>query len=112
MSVLTAPNPSRGELTSPRRGPQPVRICFVIDELATAGTETQLLALIRHLDRRRFAPFLCLLRGDDPASRSLEPEGCPVIRLDVGALFRPAVLMKLWRFARRLRRARIEVVQT
>jgi hypothetical protein len=37
--------------TTPRR--RPVRVCFLIDELNTAGTETQLLALIRHLDRSR-----------------------------------------------------------
>ena len=37
---------------------EPVRVCFLIDELAAAGTEMQLLALIRHLDRRRVAPFL------------------------------------------------------
>jgi len=89
----------------------PLRICFLIDELATAGTETQLLALIRHLDRRRFAPHLCLLRGDRPSSRALEPDDCPVTRLGVGALFRPSSLMKLWRFAGWLRRERFDVLQ-
>ena len=96
----------------PARATGPVRICYLIDELATAGTETQLLALIRHLDRRRFAPSLALLRGDSPASRALEPDNCPVFRLSVGPLCRPAALMKLWRFAPRLRRERIDVVQT
>src|SRR5437870_879514 len=57
---------------------RPVRVCFLIDELNTAGTETQLLALIRHLDRGRVLPYLCLLRGDSPHSRALEPDGCPV----------------------------------
>jgi glycosyltransferase involved in cell wall biosynthesis len=89
-----------------------MRICFLIDELATAGTETQLLALIRRLDRRRFAPSLCLLRGDEPASRALEPDCCPVHRLGVGALARPATLMKLWRFAAWLKAEGIDVVQT
>ena len=41
---------------------RPVRVCFLIDELAPAGTENQLLALIRHLDRRRVWPYLCLLK--------------------------------------------------
>jgi glycosyltransferase involved in cell wall biosynthesis len=88
-----------------------LRICFLIDELATAGTETQLLALIRHLDRRRFDPHLCLLRGDRPSSRALEPDDCPVTRLGVGPLFRPSSLMKLWRFAGWLRRERFDVLQ-
>jgi glycosyltransferase involved in cell wall biosynthesis len=111
--VTTAERPQRARATprvAPGRTP-PVRICFLIDELATAGTETQLLALIRHLDRREFAPSLCLLHGDSPASRALEPDDCPVRRLGVGSLCRPSTLMKLRCFARWLRRERIEVLQ-
>jgi glycosyltransferase involved in cell wall biosynthesis len=88
-----------------------VRVCFLIDELATAGTETQLLALLRNLDRRRVTPYLCLLRGDGAASRALEPADCPVLRLGVGKLLRLAALVKLARFARFLRRERIDVLQ-
>jgi glycosyltransferase involved in cell wall biosynthesis len=88
-----------------------VRVCFLIDELAPAGTETQLLALIRHLDRRRVRPFLCLLRGDSLASQALEPDDCPILRLGVGSLLRPATLLRAWRFWRFLRRERIDVVQ-
>jgi glycosyltransferase involved in cell wall biosynthesis len=88
-----------------------VRVCFLIDELATAGTETQLLALIRCLDRCRVTPYLCLLRGHSAASLALEPTDCPVLRLGVGALTSPATLPRAWRFARFLRRERIDVVQ-
>jgi glycosyltransferase involved in cell wall biosynthesis len=88
-----------------------VRVCFLIDELATAGTETQLLALIRHLDRRLVQPYLVLLRGEAPASRALEPDDCPVLRLGVGALRSPRILAKGARFIRFLRRERIDVVQ-
>jgi glycosyltransferase involved in cell wall biosynthesis len=88
-----------------------VRVCFLIDELAAAGTETQLLALIDHMDRRRVSPYLCLLRGDNPASQALEPDDCPVMRLGVGALRRPATLVRAWRFARFLRCERIDVLQ-
>jgi glycosyltransferase involved in cell wall biosynthesis len=92
----------------PRR---PVRVCFLIDELTTAGTETQLLALIERIDRRRVQPFLCLLRGQDECSRVLEPDDCSVFRLDVGSLRHPATLTKAWQFVRFLRRERIDVVQ-
>jgi L-malate glycosyltransferase len=91
---------------------RPVRVCFLIDELATAGTETQLLALIRRLDRGRVRPYLCLLRGDGQASRALEPDDCPVWRIGAGALLRPATLWRAIRFVRFLRRERIDVVQT
>src|SRR5437764_14607128 len=71
----------------------PVRVCYLIDELATAGTETQLLALVRRLDRRRVAPSPCLLRGGSAASRALQPTDCPVLRLGAGALTHPATLL-------------------
>jgi glycosyltransferase involved in cell wall biosynthesis len=90
----------------------PVRVCFLIDELATAGTETQLLALVRHLDRRRVLPRLCLLRGDSPSSRALEPDDCEVTRLGVGALLRPAAVRHMRKFAHLLREWRVDVLQT
>lgn len=89
----------------------PVRVCFLIDELATAGTETQLLALIRHLDRSRVVPHLVLLRGDSPASRQLEPDDCPLLRLGVGSLSSPRTAVRAWTFAQFLWRQRIDVVQ-
>lgn len=91
--------------------PRPVRVCFVIDELSIAGTESQLLALIRNLDRRRVWPYLCLLRGDKPTSQALEPDHCPILRLDVRSLRHPRTLLRAWRFLRFLRRERIDVVQ-
>lgn len=90
---------------------RPVRVCFLIDELTRAGTETQLLRLIDRLDRRRVEPYLCLLRGDSAVSRSLEPECCSVLRLGVGSLARPSCLASAWRFVRFLRRERIDVLQ-
>jgi glycosyltransferase involved in cell wall biosynthesis len=90
---------------------RPVRVCFLIDELATAGTETQLLALIRRLDRARVEPYLVLLRGDSPASRALEPTDCPVLRLGVKALRHPLTALRAVRFAHFLWRERIDVVQ-
>jgi glycosyltransferase involved in cell wall biosynthesis len=93
---------------APRR---PVRVCFLIDELTTAGTETQLVALIRELDRSRVQPFLCLLRGESRCSQALEPAECPVLRLGAGSLCRVTTLVHAWRFARYLRRERIDVVQ-
>ncbi|MGH7224376.1 MAG: glycosyltransferase, partial [Gemmataceae bacterium] len=91
---------------------RPVRVCFVIDELAPAGTESQLLALIRCLDRRRVRPYLCLLRGDKSVSQALEPDDCPILRLNVRSLHHPRTLPPAWRFFRLLRRERIDVVQT
>ncbi|HEY2909911.1 MAG TPA: glycosyltransferase [Gemmataceae bacterium] len=84
MSALLAP-------VHPRLAPRfslaaPVRVCFMIDRLNRAGTESQLLALIANLDRSRVEPTLVLLDGEDDLSRALEPSDCPVLRLGVRRL--------------------------
>jgi glycosyltransferase involved in cell wall biosynthesis len=88
-----------------------VRVCFLIDELAMAGTETQLLALIRHLDRSRVQPYLVLLRGQGRSSRELEPENCPIRRLGVNSLRSVKSALKAMAFIHFLWRERIDVVQ-
>jgi len=84
MSALIAP---RLMLPTPQLAADPVRVCFMIDRLSRAGTETQLLALIRTLDRTKVRPTLVLLDGADDLSQALEPADCPVIRLGVRRLF-------------------------
>ena len=91
--------------------PPPIRVCFLIDFLGTGGTEWQLLALIRHLDRTQVQPFLALLDGETAKSRALEPADCPVLRLGVRSLCRPGTGRAAIRFARFLRRERIDVLQ-
>jgi glycosyltransferase involved in cell wall biosynthesis len=83
----------------------------MIDRLGPAGTETQLVALIRHLNRKRVRPFLCLLDGEDEQSRCLEPDDCPILRLGIRSLSHPRTLWQAWRLARFLRRERIDIFQ-
>jgi L-malate glycosyltransferase len=90
---------------------RPLRVCYLIDELATAGTETQLVELIRRLDRGKVQPYLCLLRGDSPMSRALEPADVPVLRLGIGSLRSTQSFSQAIRFLRFLRRERMDVVQ-
>jgi glycosyltransferase involved in cell wall biosynthesis len=96
MSAALAPR-----LTFPSPAPvaDPVRVCFMIDRLSRAGTESQLLALVRELDRTQVRPSLVLLDGEDDLTRALEPADCPIIRLGVRKLFTPKALTA----ARRLR---------
>src|ERR1700722_12250040 len=99
-------------LSIPLPAVEPVRVCFMIDRLSRAGTETQLLALLRELDPEKVQPSLVLLDGEDDLSRALEPSNCPMIRLGVNKLmsFRAATA------ARRLkafwREQRPDVLQT
>lgn len=95
----------------PTREERPLRVCFMIDELAAAGTESQLLALLRRLDRRRIEPTLCLLRGDSPSSRALEPKDCVVHRLGIRSFRHPSSLPRIWHFYQMLRRERFDILQ-
>jgi L-malate glycosyltransferase len=88
-----------------------IRVCFVIDRLARAGTESQLLLLLKQLDRERIEPYLCLLDGHDDVSLSLLPNDCPALRLGVRRLASPHALRQAWSFWRFLKRERIDVVQ-
>ena len=91
---------------------EPIRVCFVIDRLGIAGTETQLLTLICNLNRAVIRPFLCLLDGNDEQSQTLAPRDCPTVRLGVHSLHRPTTIRAAGRFIRFLRKHRIEIVQT
>lgn len=92
---------------------RPVRVCFMIDRLSRGGTETQLLALIHHLDRQVVEPHLVLLDGCDEESRRLEPADCSVVRLELKSLKNPLSVAKAARKLRRYwRRRHIDVVQT
>ena len=77
--------PPGGRPLSPEPA-KPVAVSFVIDNLSRAGTESQLLALIRELDRRSVSPSLVLLDGRAESSRELEPTDCPVLRLGITKL--------------------------
>ncbi len=111
MVAIEAEAPTFTEHPAVTAAGRPVRVCFMIDELTTAGTETQLVALIRGLDRTLVEPSLCLLRGEDDLSQALEPEDCPILRLDVRSFRHPSTIRKAWRLARFLREQQIDVFQ-
>lgn len=92
-------------------GSRPINVCFVIDELRTGGTETQLLRMIASFDSRRVRPHLCLLDGTSEASRRLEPITCPVIRLGVRKLLSATAIRQARRFCRTLKSWKIDLVQ-
>ena len=90
----------------------PIRICFMIDNLAIAGTELHVLNLIKFLDRSRFTPFLCLLDGKSDKSRILEPDNCEIVRLGIRSIRTVKSCAKVLSTARFLRRRKIDILQT
>jgi L-malate glycosyltransferase len=99
-------------LSDARHSRRPVSVCFVIDCLSHAGTETQLLALLRHLDRGKVRPSLCLLDGRDSLSASLNPADCAVLCLGLKKLLAPAAAVAAAKLAGFWRRNRVDVVVT
>jgi len=107
MRLLSLPRPASRHPAS-----RPVSVCFVIDRLSRAGTETQLLSLIRQFDRDRVRPSLCLLNGDDSESRRLAPTDCPTLDLRLPRLLSVAATVAAARLAMFWRRNHVHVVQT
>lgn len=87
-----------------------VRVCFLIDTVATAGVETQLVRLINQLDRSKIQPYLCILTSQSELPSTLIPNDCPIRWLGVTRLRRPSIICHAWSFARFLRREKIDVL--
>lgn len=89
-----------------------IKIAFVIDtiESPTAGTEKQLLMLIRHLDRSRFQPYLCVLR----VSVWLEKEFnlCPLFVVGIDSFKTLTGLKGILRLSEWFKENGINIVQT
>lgn len=89
-----------------------IRIAYLIDtvESPTAGTEGQLLYLLRHLDRGRFAPVLCTLRSSPWLESSFDL--CPRHVVGVRSFKKGGDWRNIVDFARYLRSEEIDIVQT
>jgi glycosyltransferase involved in cell wall biosynthesis len=57
-----------------------IPVLFVIGTLDIGGAETQLVEMVRHLDRR-FEPVVCCLAAPGPLAARLEEAGVPVITI-------------------------------
>lgn len=88
-----------------------IRIAFVIDtiESPTAGTEKQLLLLIKHLDRTRFQPYLCVLRTSEWLEREFDL--CPLFVAHIHSFKQMSSLRGIVRLSRYFRDEGIGIVQ-
>jgi len=86
-----------------------VRILYCIEAMVHGGTEKQLAALIRGLDRSHFAPTLCTLK---PSSMSLGELDCPAIELGFRTFRSAATFGCLKRLRTFIAHHRVEVIQT
>lgn len=80
---------------------KPVKVLYLIERLARAGTELHLLKILQRLDRARFEPVLCCL-SESTSDKSLAPPDVPCRFLNAGwNLARPSTLL-LYRRVRKI----------
>lgn len=88
-----------------------VRVAYFAPWLFTGGTQRHLQQVIGLLDRTRFEPHVFTLRAGGDVERELVASGVPVTPLGIGAnMLAPRSVRGVAVAARRLRRARIDVV--
>jgi glycosyltransferase involved in cell wall biosynthesis len=90
---------------------RPIRVLYLIGSLGTGGAESQLLELLRRIDRSHYTPFLALfnMRGADRAAGlvketfSLSIDDGGYSRFKIRGLKAAAALLKLSGIVRRVR---------
>ena len=86
-----------------------ISVLYCIDAMVHGGTEKQLAALIRGLDRGRFDPALCVLK---PSTMDLSDLNCPVLELGFRSFRSFAAIGCVRRLRRFIRDRRVDLVQT
>ena len=87
-----------------------MRIVFITTTLSTGGAEMMLLELLRHLDRRRFDPYVISLRTKGEVGPRIEALQIPVLALGM----RPGLPdpLKVLTLVSYLQKTRPNLVQT
>jgi glycosyltransferase involved in cell wall biosynthesis len=89
----------------------PLPVVFVVASMITGGTQTHLLEVFRHLDRRRFRPVLFALRDEGNLLAACRAAGVEVRTFGMGgSLKNPRDFRGLLRMLRALREIRPAVV--
>lgn len=89
-----------------------IKIGFIIDtiESPTAGTEKQLLMLIKYLDRTRFAPTLFVLRSSDWLENEFDL--CPLEVIGFRSFFSLGSYISFLGFVKTLKQQKFDCFQT
>ena len=89
-----------------------IKIAFVIDtiESPTAGTEKQLLLLLKHLDRTKFKPYLCVLRSSQWLKEEFDL--CELYDADIQSFKKLSASRNIYKLSRFFRAEGIDIVQT
>src|SRR3989338_10001953 len=106
---MTMENP---ELTTATGPVQKICILYLIDKLMPAGTQVNLLEIIKRLDRNRFDPRIIALIEGGELEDEFETAGVSPIVLRVGKVYGPSGLKALSYLTRYMKKEKIDIVQT
>ena len=89
----------------------PTKVLYLMDTYAhpRAGTEQQVLELVRNLDRSRFKPHIAVFRDSEYLRTGNEFE-CPVEVLGIGKIASASSMLRLYHYARKLRKDGFAIV--
>ena len=96
-------------MTTKTPSTSPIRVVYCIEAMVHGGTEKQLAALIKGVDRSRITPSLCVLK---PSSMDLTSLDCAVLELGFRSFRTPGALGCLRRMRRFILSQRADVIQT
>jgi glycosyltransferase involved in cell wall biosynthesis len=97
---------------SARRAAERIRLCTFLTLFGVGGTEKQVVALLRRVDRSLFEPNLRCLRRWGPLLEELEREYGPIPEYTIQNLYSPRTLCQQARLARGLRRGGVQVLHS
>jgi len=89
-----------------------IKIAFIIDtiESPTGGTEKQLLLLLKHLDRTKFKPYLCILRSSQWLREEFDL--CEIFDANILSFKNPLSYLNIFRLSKFIRAEEIDIIQT
>lgn len=77
-----------------------IKILYIIGQLGIGGAERQLLELVKHLDKDRYAPKVCCLSGDTSLAEDIRKTGTEVITFERKHGFEFRRLLQLYRLVK------------
>ena len=92
--------------------PERIRVLAFVTVFDVGGTERQLVALAKGLDRSRYDLRVACFKRSGPFLPELESHGIPVVQYPIGRLHGLRTVKELLRFARDLRRERTQILHT
>ena len=89
-----------------------IRVLYLIDKLTAAGSQTNLVEIVRRLDRSRFEPKVITLTGGGELVAELQAIGVHLVQLGVRKAYGLSGLKALFFLIRFMKKERIDVVET